>query len=194
MARRTPQEKKELDYKRQRRTNWDNDKAARKAIPAAKARKNRTIRRDSKLTIRTEAIEELTIGSMRSIDRTAPGDKYGRGETLGNHVLKQKERRSESAMLPFVSDSWNLIALRRHCDAKYSKRKHYRKLHDLFLSCERLFTPRSLRKPWLRRDLETLLQLADSTLLREFLSAEPRWKRELKVWRRRATAAAEATT
>lgn len=44
MSSRTPPEKKLLDYKHQKRTNWDSDKGARKAIPAAKRRKRKSVR------------------------------------------------------------------------------------------------------------------------------------------------------
>ncbi len=185
MSRRTPQAKKELDYKKQRRTHWDNDKAARKAIPAAKARKNRTIRRESKRAIQTETVEELTIGNMRAIDRVAPADKYGRGESLEQHLQRRAARRVGAGQLTIIDKRWNLVDLSKNSSAVYNKAKHRRLLHDLFVFYAALFTLKSLAKPWIRRDLDAILQLTDSQLLAGFLSAELRWKRELEVWQKR---------
>jgi hypothetical protein len=100
--RKSPSEKKSLDYKKQRRTTWDSDKAARKAIPAAKARRHREERTFAKDALRTAAksgdkmFEDVSVAALRANTPLDEQRCYGHGKTLEEHVGSQLERRKNS--------------------------------------------------------------------------------------------------
>jgi len=62
----SPQEKKAADYKKQRRSHWDSNKAARKAIPLSKALRNRGIRHTSDKLV-AAAVSAAAAGDYQKI-------------------------------------------------------------------------------------------------------------------------------
>lgn len=95
MRRKTPKEKKEADYKKQRRTHWDNDKAARKAIPAAKQAARQIIRKRSDELIQaslSDPDDAPTAAELAEIEKENRYRSYGHGKTLGEHVAARKPR------------------------------------------------------------------------------------------------------
>jgi hypothetical protein len=86
--RKTPREKKDLDYDRQRRTHWDSQKAARKAIPAAKQAARQVIRKRSAEMLATpDQGEAPTAAELQEIEKRNRYRKYNsRPETLRDHV------------------------------------------------------------------------------------------------------------
>jgi hypothetical protein len=92
MARRTPQEKKQIDYKRQRRSRWDSDKAAREAIPRSKALRNRKIRKTAKLLLKKEDSAETSLESVKIVARHTRGGKYSRLVTLREDIERARQR------------------------------------------------------------------------------------------------------
>ncbi|MGH9522901.1 MAG: hypothetical protein ACRD3E_10250 [Terriglobales bacterium] len=90
MRRKTPKEKTELDYDKQRRTHWDNQKAARKAIPAAKRAARQIIRKRSneKLASALDEDEDAspTANELVELERDNRFRKFGAGEILREHV------------------------------------------------------------------------------------------------------------
>jgi hypothetical protein len=68
--RRSPQEKKALSLQKDRRNRYgENDKAARKAIPAAKARSHRVVRRADKQALSdSDAAQEAVPLTLRNPD------------------------------------------------------------------------------------------------------------------------------
>ena len=96
MRRKTPKEKKEADYKKQHRTHWDSDKAARKAIPAAKQAARQIIRKRSAELLHTSLSEPEgtpTAAELAEIEKHNRYRSYGHGETLREHVSDQAQRR-----------------------------------------------------------------------------------------------------
>jgi hypothetical protein len=102
MVKRTPQEKKELSYEKDRRNTYsENDKASRKAIPANKARVNRSYRRKVNDALHVapelaepqiaEAVEHKVASVKRKFWKKAPDTQ------LGEVVEKQLERRETHA-------------------------------------------------------------------------------------------------
>ncbi|GAA3814956.1 hypothetical protein GCM10022273_27030 [Cellulomonas soli] len=89
MRRNTPQEKKQLSLQKDRRNSYgENDKASRKAIPAAKARVNRANRRADTVAL-TESLgapdedvaaasEDAVEGRRRKVWRKWPDEPLGK--------------------------------------------------------------------------------------------------------------------
>ncbi|MGP1352414.1 MAG: hypothetical protein ACTS1Z_03755 [Parasphingopyxis sp.] len=96
---RSPQEKKSLSYKRDRRNNYRaNDKASRKAIPARKAIENKKSRRKAghslkvvdRLSEDDAAIAESSL--LHDVERVGGWRKCS-DEPLRDHILSQERRR-----------------------------------------------------------------------------------------------------
>ncbi len=107
MKRKTPREKKELDYDRQRRTHWDSDKAARKAIPAAKRAAHQIIRKRSAelIAMSSPDAEDLPTGAeLAELEKRNRYRKYwgagatGGAETLREHVKHQSASRKQGRL------------------------------------------------------------------------------------------------
>ncbi len=82
----TPQEKKALSLKKDRRNTYgNNDKAARKAIPRAKALANRAVRRADTFAMvdLTAAVEDLPL------ERPKPDWKKGADTPLGEVIASK---------------------------------------------------------------------------------------------------------
>lgn len=86
--RRTPQEKKRLSLKKDRRNVFgENDKASRKAIPRAKSKVNRANRRADAVALHgaigppdetiDDAIEQKVLGKKRKVWRKWPDQRLG---------------------------------------------------------------------------------------------------------------------
>lgn len=102
MVKRTPQEKKELSYAKDRRNTYgENDKSSRKNIPASKARVNRSYRRKVNDVLQVaselvepqelEAVEHKVASVKREFWKKAPD------APLGEVVERQLERRETHA-------------------------------------------------------------------------------------------------
>ncbi|WP_332645187.1 hypothetical protein [Aeromicrobium sp.] len=86
--RRTPQEKKRLSLKKDRRNVFgENDKASRKSIPRAKSKVNRANRRAESVALHgaigppddavDEAVEQKVLGKKRKVWRKWPDQRLG---------------------------------------------------------------------------------------------------------------------
>jgi hypothetical protein len=98
MKRKTAGEKKEADYKWQRRTHWDSDKGTRKAIPEAKRAARQIIRKraaefiDSSVAQPENAPTAAGLAEAE-IEKRNRYRKYWGGEPLREHVEHQKRSR-----------------------------------------------------------------------------------------------------
>ena len=95
-SRKTPREKKELDYDKQRRTHWDSQKAARKAIPESKRAARQIIRRRSSVLLnQADSCEEPpTASELAEVEKKNRFQKYlGDRESLREHVKHVQQRR-----------------------------------------------------------------------------------------------------
>jgi hypothetical protein len=96
----SPQTKKALDLKKQRRANHNNDKSARKWIPARKRRTHKVERDAAKSIIRREVkrgeegLEELTSSRLNANREHEKIQTTYR--TLAEHLLYQSEKRSKT--------------------------------------------------------------------------------------------------
>jgi len=128
VRRKSPQEKKETDYVRQRRTHWDSDKAARKAIPASKRRHNKGVRKAANEIVRlaerisvlgNEDLDDVASQKLVSEPTISINPKYGHGVTLRQHISRQQERRT-AITGPVPSNSISIQRLERFVDRKYT--------------------------------------------------------------------------
>jgi hypothetical protein len=180
MARKkTPQEKKEADYEKQRRTRWDSDKAARKAIPAAKARRNRSLRRAADNLIKYEEPEEVGARAVEVLYTHNPLEKYGKPETLRKHIEHQEKRRQAPKPIGNAVASRNWYA-NNAFDKQYvrtaDKRDFLNHLHALEFLAARY-------KPTVHSDKHAAILRAsvdeNRLFLAGFLADEPQWRERI---------------
>jgi len=96
-SRKTPREKKELDYDKQRRTHWDSQKAARKAIPASRRAAHQIIRKRSSELIHASEGSPEDAPSAQELAVVAKVNRYRKynemPESLREHVEHAQQRR-----------------------------------------------------------------------------------------------------
>jgi hypothetical protein len=108
MRRKTPNEKKRADYKKQRRTHWDSDKAARKAIPAAKRAARQIIRKRSGELIDASLADPDSAPTPVELDLIEKRNRYrsyGHGHALETHVAHQRKGRKLGRLKNFFDVS-----------------------------------------------------------------------------------------
>jgi hypothetical protein len=103
---RSPQEKKALSYAHDRRNNFgENDKAARKAIPARKAGENRKVRRKTGQALTVidrlpDDMADVLESSVRHDVERVGGWKKGADILLSEFIDLQARRRSWRGLGP----------------------------------------------------------------------------------------------
>jgi len=185
MARRkTPREKKELDYDRQRRTHWDSQKAARTAIPAAKQAARQIIRKRSAEMLATPDQDWApTAAELQEIEKRNRYRKYNPcPETLRVHVAHQQKDREEPKQLPSVSrpTGYSLLSDAQRLSA-YLQRTYTAAGDDQFMDFLRKFEllTRGYGGEWTRKVAEVLNRERNGRFITAFLSDNPRWARRI---------------
>ncbi|MCU1308539.1 MAG: hypothetical protein JWN45_3234 [Acidobacteriaceae bacterium] len=192
--RKTPLEKKEVDYIRQRRTHWDSDKAARKAIPAAKRRAHKEIRKQANEIVRaatrlsplgTDDLDE--IASQKLVSKptmTSDPKAYGRGITLGENVVRQQNRRSREP----EQRTTNPVSIHRlslFVNRKYTPELK-RALLEYMQGIEHWRTGLGSNiGPSNRLFVDVVSELAahrNSKLVQSFWKDEPGWRKRFELW------------
>ena len=188
MARRkTPREKKELDYDKERRTHWDSQKAARKAIPAAKQYASQVIRKRSHELIDTtlsDSETELTASELAALSGKLRYRPYfGHRETLREHVAHQQKDRRGPKRQPFVSGptGYGLLSDAQRLSA-YLQQAYAPANDEQFMEFLRRWeavTRGHGGKQWNRRVAEVLSRERNGSFITAFLRDNPRWARRI---------------
>ena len=181
----TPREKKELDYDRQRRTHWDSQKAARKAIPAAKQAARQIIRKRSAEILATPDQDQApTAAELQEIEKRNRYRKYKPDpETLRVHVAHQQKDRRRPKRQPFVSQptGYSLLSDAQRLSA-YSQQA-YTPAHDEqfmeFLRRWEILTRGHGTEEWNRKVADVLSRERNGGFITAFLSDNPRWARRI---------------
>jgi len=189
--RKTPQEKKELDYDRQRRTHWDSQKAARKAIPASKRAARQIIRKRSSELLNEAVVngENVpTAAEMAELERRERYRKYGRGETLREHVQHiQREKKKQDIKSPefHAVSNFNFYD-ERAFDLPYATDVHKRELISHFHILMNVKNRRGIGN--FEREQAAMIHRCieeDRPLVRGFFADGPGWKPKLLAWTQR---------
>ena len=188
MAKRvSPQEKKELDYDKQRRFHHNNDKSARKWVPARKARLSRAARRDSKeiLMSAVNAVSEIDSlddqVSSGLLMKVAPREYFSKdgSESLREHVQHQLERKNSiPAEKPPVR---RVPGCKNYFMEPYVRERD----HRLFMTHMRLWLKKSTKtNEHTRRfakEVKSCIE-GNTPFFAGFFQDEPSWRPRLLKW------------
>jgi hypothetical protein len=191
----SPQAKKILDYKHQKRTNWDSDKAARKAIPAAKRRKNKGIRKSANellhvakkvSSLGTEELDD--IASNRGVSRpmrSMLSNKYSTPLSLAENIERQRKRR-EQAKGNYSSDYLGRLTpevVSRKCTSKsVTKLIQYMQCIEAWRTGQGLYRSGNRNMGLFSEKLDEVKQFSESRLIQEFWAKEPGWRTKFDYW------------
>lgn len=186
----SPREKKELEYDQERRFHHNNDKSARKWIPARKARLSRGLRRGSKQilvaavlesTVETESLDDqVSNAQLRTL---VPRQMFSkdRNETLREHVQHQMKDRKNPTR---PGTPYHIPSREQHFMQPYVRERDRHSFMSYMRLCLR--SSKKVKESTRRfaREVKSCID-RDTPFFAGFFEDEPSWRPRLLKWAER---------